>query len=211
VSRYLPAVPAALLALVVLGGPAATGTAPAFAASAHGKPAVAKEHGSGGSGEKSDESPGKGSDSAKSDGNTADDNSGAKKAKDKASDQSAQDKATPSPSASPSASPTPTRRAVVIAPRPTTRSYTPAPRTNSLVRATAAPVTDDASVDAALPAPNPMLLPGSVSAQTAPVDAESSSPITSTPVLFLGVGALAVAFGTAAVAKRRRRAVDAQR
>ena len=77
------------------------------------------------------------------------------------------------------------------------------------MRASAAPVTEETSVDATLPAPNPMLLPGQVSAQTAPVDAErASSLISRIPAVFVGILAVALALGTAAVAKRRRRASE---
>lgn len=202
--RIVPALPAALLALVVTAGPAL--------ADEHSSHHGSRSHsGSSDHGSRSDSQGSQGDDSQSG----LDDNGvGIVKI---GKDKGAHKKDTKPAATTPSSTPTPAPKATTHAPVPQARTAAPAPvpvvaptrrsvsTGSSFVRAAAAPATANPTGAPELPAPEPMLLPGPVTeARSAPVDSEHGSSLPAfLPGLLIGGGVLSVAIGGTALARRR--------
>jgi len=201
--RIVLALPATLLALAVTAGPALADDHP----SDHGS----RSHS--GSSDHSSRSNDKGSKGG--DGQSGLDDNGVgvvKIGKNKGADN----KGTKPSATTPSSTPTPAPKATTHAPVPQARTAAPAQvpivtptrrsvsTGSSLVRAAAAPASPNTVGSPELPAPEPMLLPGPVTARSAPVDSEQGSSLPAfLPGLLVGGGVLSVAIGGAALARRR--------
>lgn len=201
--RIVPAVPAALLALVVTAGPAL--------ADDHSSDHGSRSHS--GSSDHGSRSASQGSQGGDSQSGLDDNGVGIVKiGKAKGADK----KDTKQSATTPSSTPTPAPKATTQAPVPQARTAAPASvpvvaptrrsvsTGSSLVRAAAAPASENTTGAPELPAPEPMLLPGPVTAaRSAPVDSEGSSLPAFLPGLLVGGGVLSVALGGTVLARRR--------
>jgi hypothetical protein len=221
--RLLAALPATLVALAVAAGPgtafadppAASGGGPPVVA-APGNPPGTSDGGSSGSGSTGtgtstggDGTAGNGqsgSGTTAGAGSGATGSDGAAASRDTTSHGKAKTAKKDKPSAARTAKPENTRAST-----PSVASTRAASsESGELVRARAAPAATDTGITALLPQPDPLLLPGSVTTQAAPVSAEHSSPLAfAIPALVLGAAVLSVGIGGAALARRRHRRAPA--